>query len=151
VVARVVRLVVAGLVALVVAACGSLFPTPPGSPAFGSDIDVGNGTDLDVTILVNGSDVGVAPAHLNTTIPADRLPAKPWSVQAQTASGRSLLSFKVAPGEVFSTTGPGGDTTTSGAGSRVDLSCGRLDVTVGGPMLGPPPEANPGASGDCDP
>src|SRR4029078_11858502 len=97
VVARVVRLVVAGLVALVIAACGSLFPTPPGSPAFGSDIDGGNGTDLDVTILVNGSDVGVAPAHLNTTIPADRLPAKPWSVQAQTASGPAIALVHGGP------------------------------------------------------
>ena len=37
------------------------------------------------------------------------------------------------------------------AGARVDLTCGRLDVTVGTTMMGPPPPQNPGAPGDCDP
>ena len=145
------RLAIAGLVAVVVAACGSLFPTPPGSPAFDTEIQVVNDTKLVVTIAVNGADLGVVPAHEAATIPSSVLPAKPWSVEARSPSGRVLLTFKVQPGAVTRTTDSNGATTMTGAGSRADLSCGRLDVTVGGPMLGPPPQPNPAAPGDCDP
>ena len=145
------RLAIAGLVAVVVAACGSLIPTPPGSPAFGAEIQVVNDTKLVVTIAVNGADLGVVPAHEAATIPSSVLPAKPWSVEASSPSGRVLLTFTVQPGAVTRTTDSNGATTMTGAGSRADLSCGRLDVTVGGPMLGPPPQSNPAAPGDCDP
>jgi hypothetical protein len=42
-----------------------------------------------------------------------------------------------------------GVTSMSGAGARADLSCGRLDVWVGAPMLGPAPDG--GVPGDCEP
>jgi hypothetical protein len=145
------RLGAAVLIALAVAACGSFFPTPPGSPAFDEEIQVVNDTKLAVTIGVNGANLGVVPAHQATTIPSSALPAKPWSVEARSPSGRVLLAFTVPPGEVTSTTTPDGVTTTTGAGSRADLSCGRLDVTVGGPMMGPVHAPDAGAPGDCDP
>ena len=137
------------LLALLVAACGSLIPTPPGSPAFDADIDVVNDTRLDVTIVVNGTDRGVVSAFAATSIPAAALPAKPWVVEARSPSGRVLLTFIVAPGQVTTSTDERGVTTMVGAGSRADLSCGRLDVTVGAPMMGPPP--GPGVPGDCAP
>ncbi len=34
-------------------------------------------------------------------------------------------------------------------GARVDLSCGRIDIWSGTPMMGPAP--GPGVPGDCDP
>jgi hypothetical protein len=147
-----VRLAIATLVlALVGVGCGSFFPTPLGTPAFDAEIHVDNGTDLAVTIVVNGAGVGGAPAHLYTTIPAAALPPKPWVVEARSASGRVLVTFTVQPGQVTSTTSADGVASMTGAGSRADLSCGRLDVTVGPPMLGPAPGPIAGHPGDCDP
>jgi hypothetical protein len=137
------------LIGFLVLGCGSFFPTPLDSPAFDAEINVENGTDLDVTIVVNGTAAAAAPDHVSTTIPASGLPPKPWSVEARSPSGRVLLTFTVQPGDVTSTTSPDGATSMTGAGSRADLSCGRLDVAVGPPMLGPPP--GPGVPGDCAP
>ena len=148
---QVTRAALTLFVALAVAACGSFFPTAAASPAFDAEIQVVNDTKLAVTIGVNGANIGVVPAHQTMTIPSSALPAKPWSVEARSPSGRVLLTFTVQPGEVTSTTTPDGVTTTTGAGSRADLSCGRLDVTVGGPMMGPVHAPNAGAPGDCDP
>jgi hypothetical protein len=145
------RVAVGAALALALTGCGSLVPTSPASPAFDAEIQVVNDTKLDVTVVVNAADIGVVPAHQATTIPAALLPPKPWSVEARSPSGRLLLTFVVAPGQVARSTDSSGVTTMTGAGSRADLSCGRLDVVVGGPMLGPPPAPNAGAPGDCDP
>lgn len=136
-------------VAIVVAGCGSLVPQAPGEAPFDAQIHVANGTELEVTIAVNGTAVGSAPAHTDATIGPEGLPAKPWSVDARSPSGRVLLSFTVVPGQVTRTTANDGTTTMSGAGNRADLSCGRLDVFVGLPMRGPAP--GPGVAGDCEP
>jgi hypothetical protein len=138
------------LLAVVAVGCASLIPTPPGSPAFDAEIHVANGTNLVITIAVNGHAVGVAPSG-ETIIPPGALPAKPWAVEAQSPTGRVLLSFEVGPGQVTTTTSPDGVTTMTGGGNRADLSCGRLDVYVGVRPLGPPPPENPGVPGDCDP
>jgi hypothetical protein len=139
------------LISLVAEACGGFLPTPigpPTDPPFGTSIDVANGTTLTVEIWVNGSPVGSAPPGSASRILPGDLPAQPWRVDARTINGRVLLQFEVQPGQVTRTS-DGGVTTMSGAGSRADLSCGRLDVTVGPPMLGPPP--GPGSPGDCEP
>jgi len=147
------------VIAIADAGCGGLLPTPDltdpspaGIPAavddFGSTIDVSNGTTLAVTILVNGRAVVVVPAGRVGTVKPGLLPPKPWAVEARTASGLRLLAFVVGPGQVTRVARPDGGVELRGAGSRVDLSCGRLDVTVGPPMLGPAP--GPGRPGDCD-
>ena len=41
------------------------------------------------------------------------------------------------------------DLSAQGDAVRVDLSCGRLDIWSGPPLLGPPP--GPGTPGDCTP
>jgi hypothetical protein len=138
----------AALFVLLLAGCGSFFPTRPGSPAFGEAIDIENGTTLAVTIIVNGAPVGTVGPHDGASIAGAALPPKPWDVTAVSPSGRQLLRFGVRPGQVFATTNPDGSTTMNGAGTRVDLPCGRLDVTVGGPMLGPAPAP---ATGPCEP
>jgi len=55
----------------------------------------------------------------------------------------------VHPGDVWATTGPNGEGREKGDGVRVDLSCGRLDVWSGPPMIGPAPGT--GSPGDCAP
>jgi hypothetical protein len=143
------RATVVAAVAIVLAGCGSLLPPAPGESPYDVQIRVANGTELDVTVVVNGTVVGEAPAQADVTIGPEGLPTKPWSVEARSPSGRILLSFTVIPGQVTRTTAKDGSVRMSGAGSRADLMCGRLDVFVGPPMLGPVP--GPGVAGDCEP
>ena len=60
-----------------------------------------------------------------------------------------LVELTVRPGDVWQQRNPDGSTTAQGAGARVDLSCGRIDITSGVFMSGPVP--GPGVPGDCDP
>jgi len=76
------------------------------------------------------------------------LPRQPWLVEARTPTGRVLSSMTVRPGDVWETTMPDGSTQMKGDAVRVDLSCGRLDMWSGPPLLGPAP--GPGKTGDCD-
>lgn len=134
------RLVVGG-VTLLVAAC-SLFRSPaPGA----DDVNVANNTRLDVVVLVNGSPARVVSPGASTSIPATEPGPLPWHVEARTAgTGRLLISIDVTDGSVDVE-----GKQQQGVGSRADLSCGRLDVWVGPPMLGPAP--GPGEPGDCEP
>lgn len=114
-------------------------------------IGVSNGTTLTVTLVVNGRVVETFPALGGTSdpIPANRLGPLPWAVEARTASGRVLTSMTVHDGDLFSTTNPNGGGSSNGIGGRIDLSCGRLDIWSGMPMIGPMP--GPGSPGDCAP
>ena len=142
-----------------VAACGGFLPTPdlsqasPTGPRIEIDenasVDVANGTTLVVTVVVNGAPIQVVAAGTSATVKAAVLGPKPWHVEARTASGRVLLRFAVQPGQITRIEAGTGATRLTGAGARRDLSCGRLDVTVGPPMLGPAP--GPGEPGDCVP
>ena len=122
-------------------------PTPVAHPP----LSIGNGTTLRVTLLVNGESVATfAPGAYADPITGITLPDLPWTVEARTDGGRVLVSFTVELGTVSATAFPGGPASTRGAGARADLSCGRLDVWSGPPMLGPmPPDSFP--PGDCDP
>jgi hypothetical protein len=152
--------------ALAAGACAGLLPSPDltdpsptaglfldddaGADAdFGTTIDVANGSDLALTIVVNDAPILVVAAHTDGTVKPGLLPAKPWFVAARTVSGRVVVSFSVRKGQVIRTRAADGTTISSGAGSRADLSCGRIDVTVGMPMMGPVP--GPGVPGDCAP
>lgn len=115
---------------------------PPG-------VSVSNGTTLTVTIVVNGSAVRTFAPGSADTVPSGQLPALPWTVEARSPSGRLLLSLTIRPGDVLQTSAPGGGVAVKGDGARVDLSCGRLDVWSGPPLLGPSP--GPGSPGDCAP
>jgi heat shock protein HslJ len=122
-------------------------PTPAAQPP----LSISNNTTLDVNLVVNGAPVGVfGPGEYHDPITNVTLPELPWTVEARTQSGRVLVSFTVQPGTVSSTAYPGGVSEANGAGARADLSCGRLDVWSGPPMLGPaPPPSFP--PHDCDP
>jgi hypothetical protein len=112
-------------------------------------LGVDNGTTLPVTITVNGARIDTIAPKTQRSIGPATLPAMPWSVQALSPSGRVLLELQVVAGAVSATTNPDGGISIRGAGNRVDLSCGRLDVYAGPPMLGPMP--GPGIPGDCEP
>lgn len=136
------RFVALAAAAVILGSCGSLLPLP--NPQPGAGISVENGTTLEVTIILNGSAVGRVQAGDSAEIPPGELPPLPWSVEARSPSGRLLVSMTVMPGDVDR---EGNE--QRGVGGRVDLSCGRLDVWSGPPMLGPAP--GDGVPGDCLP
>ena len=101
-----------------------------------------------ITLAVNGVVVRTVQAHTQESVLVKDLPPQPWLVEARTPSGRVLSSMTVRPGDVWETNLPDGSTQMKGDAVRVDLSCGRLDMWSGPPLLGPPP--GPGKPGDCD-
>jgi hypothetical protein len=133
---------VATVLLALVTAC-SLAPTGDAH-----DLVVSNQTALAITLAVNGVVVRTVQAHTQEFVFVKDLPPQPWLVEARTGSGRVLSSMTVRPGDVWVTTSPDGSTQMHGDAVRVDLSCGRLDMWSGPPLLGPPP--GPGKPGDCD-
>ncbi len=114
-------------------------------------LSISNGTTLTVTLVVDGIVVRtVAPSTGADPIPASALPALPWVVEARSPSGRVLTSMTVKAGAVWQVAAPvEGGSESKGVGARADLSCGRLDIWSGPPMIGPAP--GPGSPGDCAP
>ena len=127
-------------IALLALACSA----PPGTK-----LGVDNGTTLAVTVVVNGVNVGTVEPQKQQFFDPSGMPPMPWSVEVRSPSGRVLTQVFAAVGSAGSTTDADGHTSQFGVGGRVDLSCGRLDVYVGPPMMGPMP--GPGVPGDCAP
>jgi hypothetical protein len=128
------------LLALALLAAGCSMTTPSSA----SDLEISNQTTLAVTLVVNGTKVReVAPGTVERVVPG-QLPAQPWNVEARSPSGRVLSTLTVRSGDVIRTASG-----WKGDAQRVDLSCGRLDMWSGPPLLGPPPGS--GAPGDCRP
>jgi hypothetical protein len=145
------RLAVA-LLAVLLAGCHAL-GGPSADPSSRPNLSVGNGTTLTVTLVVNGRPVGDFPGGVGPepSIDIAALPPLPWNVEARSPSGRVLTSMMVKPGDIRTTTVPGG-VETSGTFGRVDLSCGRLTIWAGDVMpLGPVPSSPAGHPGDCEP
>lgn len=132
----------APLYLLLVACCSALVPVPVRA---GSDYDivVSDQTTMPVTVYVNGTIVRVVSPQAQETLPAGQLPSLPWIVEARTSRGRVLASMTVRAGDAWRQAGA-----WKGDATRVDLSCGRLDIWSGPPILGPSP--GPGIPGDCD-
>jgi hypothetical protein len=127
---------------MALAAC-SPTPAPPDA------LWVNNSTTLIVDVLVNGASVRSASPRSQQSIQSADLPRLPWSIELRTQGGRVLASLTVREGDVQETMAPDGSHVARGDAVRVDLSCGRLDVWVGPPLLGPAP--GPGTPGDCAP
>ena len=150
-------------VTLGLAACGSLGGTATqGAPATASGapattsgapmkpapmkLSVQNGTTVVVTLVVNGTVVETfPPGAFEDPIKAE-LPPLPWSVETRSPSGRVLSRMTVKEGDYVTSNGPTAGM-VKGDAVRVDLSCGRLDVWYGPPLLGG--TFIPGPSGDC--
>ena len=107
------------------------------------DLHVENGTTKTITLLVDGATVATVPAGQEATVAEGSLPGGVWSVEARLPGGKAVLEGEVDKGRVSQS-----DDSGSGSGLRADLSCGRVDVWVGVPMMGPAP--GPGTPGDCD-
>ena len=129
------------LSAVAAAACANADPTVV--PDSQMSIGVSNGTSIAVELVVNASTIRTIPPSTNIEVPAADLPALPWQADLTTAAGRTLITLGVRSGDVYRTSNGSG-----GVGRRVELSCGRLDIWSGPPMLGPMP--GPGVPGDCD-
>jgi len=121
--------------------------TPAPSPTATVALSIANYTTIAVTLVVNGSVVEVVPPGGYQDPIKAALPGLPWTVETRSPSGRVLSSMTVWPGVVWQTSYPNGEGAAHGDAVRVDLSCGRIDVWSGAPLLGPPP--GPGTSGDC--
>ncbi len=126
--------------ALLVGACAS-GPGTTATPATPlPPLSIANATSIPVTLVVNGTVIEtVAPGDRQDPVTA-QLPPRPWVIETRSPSGRMLSTLMVGASDHISA--------TSGRGIRVDLACGRLDVWVGPPLLGP--TFVPGPSGDCD-
>jgi hypothetical protein len=131
------------LALLLVATCS---PAPTGEA---HDLVVSNETTLAVSIAVNGVALRTIQPQTQETVLVKDLPPLPWAVEARTSTGRALLSMSVRAGDVRETTRPDGSHELKGDAVRIDLSCGRLDMWSGPPLLGPAP--GPGKPGDCVP
>ena len=113
----------------------------PGAATPGvTPLSVSNGTTIAVTLVVNGSVIEtVAAGEVHDPVTAT-LSARPWAIETRSPSGRVLSTLMVSADATISE--------TTGQAVRADLSCGRLDVWAGPPLLGP--TFMPGPSGDCD-
>lgn len=103
-------------------------------------LSINNGTTITVTLLVNGSVVAVLPPGVQLDPVTATLPARPWTIETRSPSGRVLSTLSISATDYIDR--------QDGKAIRADLSCGRLDLWSGPPMLGP--AFVPGPSGDCD-
>jgi hypothetical protein len=154
-------LAIALAIAGMVAGCSDLpwLPTPAPTPVpLGVKVvtppdqlrlAVSNGTTIPVLLTVNGAAGLPIAAGKGADLGIADLGPPPWAAQVRTGSGRVLVETTVRAGDVWSQQNADGSGESRGVGARVDLSCGRIDIWSGVPMMGPAP--GPGVSGDCDP
>jgi hypothetical protein len=89
--------VVLSVIALTIASCSGRIatpspaaaPTPPLLPT----ISVANGTTVPVAITINGVQVGTVPPGKTEDPISATLPARPWTVEARSPSGRLLATL----------------------------------------------------------
>ena len=110
-------------------------------------LNIENDTTIAVTLVVNGKVIETVPAGGYEDPIKAELPGLPWNVETRSPSGRVLSSMTVMQATSGRQPSPTAACETKGDAVRVDLSCGRLDVWSGPPLLGP--ASVPGQSGDC--
>jgi hypothetical protein len=126
------------LLGLALAACS------PGPAATAStSLGIENGTTLFLTLVVNGQTAATLPPGGSEESSAN-LPARPWTVEARTASGRVLATMFVGLGPADPA--EAGDSSTSGSSSRFPLSCGSIRMWTGNA-----PPADAAAAPDSSP
>jgi hypothetical protein len=90
-------------------------------------------------LVVNGQVVATVAPGAEVDVPTSGLGSRPWAIETRSPSGQVLSSLNVAPDAHYDS--------LTGLAVRADLSCGRLDVWLGPPLLGG--TFIPGPSGDC--
>ncbi len=124
------------VLAAAVAACGTPSPTPePSATTAQVGINVANGTTVPVAIAVNGTVVETVPPDTTEAPLRAVLPARPWTVEARSPTGRVLAAFAVPSGDAVSA--------QSSVGAAEDLACGTLDMWAGGPRGDHPKPVGP--------
>jgi hypothetical protein len=132
---------IAAVIAFAAGSCASpsLAPSaPPMSAAVADRIGLNNASTLPVTVTVNGMVVATVPAGAMQNPIATALPARPWTIEARSPSGRVLASLVVGSDAVVSDQRSIGDVEF--------LACGELVLWAGGPVpdrprpVGPTPE-----------
>ena len=134
-------------VAIALAACAG--PSAPSSPSATEEaptpvapsLSVANGTTVPVAIAVNGTVLETLPPGTTEDPLHATLPARPWTVEARSASGRVLVTLTVSATDYLSS--------TSGRFAGADLACGRLEIWAGAPVGGGPTFI-PDPSKPCD-
>ena len=112
--------------AVALAACAGPSPTaPPSATSSSVGISVANGTTVPVAIAVNGTVVETVPPGTSEAPLRAALPARPWSVEARSPSGRVLAVLAVPLGDAVSA--------DASVGVSADLACGSLALWAGGP------------------
>jgi hypothetical protein len=87
---------------------------------------VNNATTVALTIAVNGTVVGsVAAGEIQNPIPT-ALPARPWTVEARSPSGRVLATLTVGPDDRISD--------QAGVFNLEFLACGQIGLWAGEPI-----------------
>ncbi|HUQ43764.1 MAG TPA: hypothetical protein VM451_05040 [Candidatus Limnocylindria bacterium] len=137
------------LVALVLGAvaCGSTGPTAlPLGAVRDADMSLtaNNESDRTLELFVNGGKIADVGSKSSPMFKAQDLPPLPWAAELRLPSGRTLLSLTILSGSVVRTANG-----SQSPGTRIDLSCGRIELWALYPLLGPAP--GPGRPGDCGP
>ncbi len=119
------------------------------TPAEEMRLNVSNSTTIPVMLTVNGAAGRPIAAGQGAELGFADLGPLPWAAQVRTGSGRVLVELTVNAGDVWTRQNADGSRESTGAGTRVDLSCGLIVVASGIFLGGPAP--GPGTPGDCDP
>ena len=145
---RLVAFASALLLAVALIGCGGpgTTDTPPLGPVADADMSLtaNNQSDRALELYVNGSKIADVAAKSSPTFRSQDLPPLPWAADLRLPTGRILLSLTVTSGSVVRLANG-----SQSPGSRVDLSCGRIELWAIYPLGGPAPGA--GHPGDCGP
>lgn len=143
------RLAIAAALAMVIAftlaACNTVNAPPLGPvPDAEMSLTANNQSDRTLELFINGGKIADVAAGTAPVFQAKDLPPLPWTADLRLPTGRTLLSLTITSGSVVRT-----ETGSQAVGTRVDLSCGRIELWAVIPLGGPPP--GEGRPGDCGP
>jgi hypothetical protein len=112
-------------------------------------LQVSNETTVLLALVVNGKVIGPVQPGAQLEFRSTDLRPLPWAAEVRLGTGRAVVSLTVRSGDVqIQRDSSGGITSEKSDGARADLSCGRIDLWSGAPLLGP--ARGPGTPGDCD-
>ena len=140
-------IVLAALLAFAAGGCGSAAPSalPLGPVPDGQmSLTANNQSDRSLELFVNDGKVADVAAKSQLTIQAKDLHPLPWAAELRLPTGRTLLELTITSGSVVRL-----ENGSRSVGTRVDLSCGRIELWAVFPLGGPAPGS--GRPGDCGP